>query len=47
MMAHHFGMFAFNTVDPALIDEAARAAAPAVKVLKAETGARYRLRACA
>jgi L-ascorbate metabolism protein UlaG (beta-lactamase superfamily) len=47
MVAHHFGMFAFNTIDPALIDEAARAAAPAVKVLKAEVGARYRLRACA
>jgi L-ascorbate metabolism protein UlaG (beta-lactamase superfamily) len=46
MMAHHFGMFAFNTVDPALIDEATPAAAPTVKVLRAETGARYRLRAC-
>ena len=43
MVAHHFGMFAFNTIDPALIDEAARAAAPAVKVLRAETGARYSL----
>jgi L-ascorbate metabolism protein UlaG (beta-lactamase superfamily) len=47
MMAHHFGMFAFNTIDPALIDVAARAAAPSVKVLKAETGVCYRLRACA
>jgi L-ascorbate metabolism protein UlaG (beta-lactamase superfamily) len=45
MIAHHFGMFAFNTVDPALIDEAARVAAPAVKVLRAETGVRYRVRA--
>jgi hypothetical protein len=45
MIAHHFGMFAFNTVDPALIDEAAREASPAVKVLRAETGTRYRLRA--
>ena len=46
MIAHHFGMFAFNTIDPALIAEAARAAAPAVKVLGAERCARYRLRAC-
>jgi L-ascorbate metabolism protein UlaG (beta-lactamase superfamily) len=47
MIAHHFGMFAFNTVDPTLIDEAAREASPEVKVLRAETGIRYRLRACA
>jgi L-ascorbate metabolism protein UlaG (beta-lactamase superfamily) len=47
MVAHHFGMFAFNTIDPALIDEAARAVAPAVKVLRAEAGTRYGLRASA
>jgi L-ascorbate metabolism protein UlaG (beta-lactamase superfamily) len=44
LMAHHFGMFAFNTIDPALIDEAAHDAPSAVTVLKAETGTRYRLR---
>ncbi|HEY0791648.1 MAG TPA: MBL fold metallo-hydrolase [Chthoniobacterales bacterium] len=44
MVAHHFGMFAFNTIDPRSIDEAARAAAPAVTVLKAEMGTRYCLR---
>ncbi len=44
MLAHHFGMFAFNTVDPALIDEAARAATPDVRVLKSETGIRYSFR---
>jgi L-ascorbate metabolism protein UlaG (beta-lactamase superfamily) len=44
MMAHHFGMFAFNSVDPALIDEAARATPPALQVIKAETGTQYRFR---
>lgn len=29
MVAHHFGMFAFNTIDPALIDEAGRRYRPA------------------
>jgi L-ascorbate metabolism protein UlaG (beta-lactamase superfamily) len=43
MIAHHFGMFAFNTVDPTLIDEAAREASPGVKVLRAEIGIQYRL----
>jgi L-ascorbate metabolism protein UlaG (beta-lactamase superfamily) len=43
MMAHHFGMFAFNTADPALIDKAAREAPPAVRVLRAEIGVRYNL----
>jgi L-ascorbate metabolism protein UlaG (beta-lactamase superfamily) len=28
LMAHHYGMFAFNTIDPTLIDEAAPAATP-------------------
>jgi L-ascorbate metabolism protein UlaG (beta-lactamase superfamily) len=47
MMAHHFGMFAFNTADPDLIDKAAREAPPGVRVLRAEMGVRYNLGACA
>jgi L-ascorbate metabolism protein UlaG (beta-lactamase superfamily) len=46
LMAHHYGMFAFNTIDPALIDEAARVAPPEITVLKAEIGVRYRLPVC-
>ena len=43
MVAHHFGMFAFNTIEESLIEEAARVAAPAVQVWKAQLGTRYRL----
>jgi L-ascorbate metabolism protein UlaG (beta-lactamase superfamily) len=43
LIPHHFGMFAFNTIDPVLVDKAAQMAKPAVRVFKAETGARYGL----
>jgi L-ascorbate metabolism protein UlaG (beta-lactamase superfamily) len=41
LIAHHFGMFAFNTIDPALIDQAGQATSSKLRVLKAETGIRY------
>jgi L-ascorbate metabolism protein UlaG (beta-lactamase superfamily) len=44
LMAHHYGMFAFNTIDPALVDVAARGAPLSVRVFRAETGCRYLLR---
>jgi len=37
LVAHHFGMFAFNTIDPALIDAAARKSHKPV-VLRPEIG---------
>ncbi len=43
LIAHHFGMFEFNTIDPGLITEAAQNANQTVKVLKAETGLCYGL----
>lgn len=45
LIAHHFGMFAFNTIDPALVAAAAQRTKPAVDVLTAETGVRYGLKA--
>ena len=42
MIAHHYGMFAFNTVDPARVDdEAAHATADPLRVLRALPGRRY------
>ena len=41
LIAHHFGMFAFNTVNPELIDQAAETAAPGLRVLRAQTGIGY------
>ena len=43
-IAHHFGMFAFNTIDPELIDQAAKATDDRLQLVKAETGVRYFLR---
>ena len=37
----HFGMFAFNTVNPELIDQAAETAAPGLRVLRARTSISY------
>jgi L-ascorbate metabolism protein UlaG (beta-lactamase superfamily) len=47
LIAHHFGMFAFNTIAPALVGEAARTVASAVTVVKAEVGVRYGLQVSA
>jgi L-ascorbate metabolism protein UlaG (beta-lactamase superfamily) len=41
LIAHHYGMFAFNNVDPELIDQAAETAAPGLRVLRARTGISY------
>jgi hypothetical protein len=41
LIAHHFGMFAFNTVNPQLIDQAAETAAPGLRVLRTQTGIGY------
>jgi L-ascorbate metabolism protein UlaG (beta-lactamase superfamily) len=41
MIAQHFGLFAFNTIRPELIDQAAIEVAQQLQVLKAETGTRY------
>jgi L-ascorbate metabolism protein UlaG (beta-lactamase superfamily) len=41
MMAQHFGMFAFNTIRPELIDQAALGASKELQILKAEVGTRY------
>jgi L-ascorbate metabolism protein UlaG (beta-lactamase superfamily) len=41
MIAQHFGLFAFNTIKPELIDQAANEVAKQLQVLKAETGTRY------
>jgi L-ascorbate metabolism protein UlaG (beta-lactamase superfamily) len=41
MIAHHFGMFAFNTVSPELIDQAGETAAPGLRILRAQTGIAY------
>ena len=42
MIAHHFGLFAFNTLDPALIDERAASPEPP-RVLRADVGCFYEL----
>lgn len=41
MIAQHFGMFAFNTINPELIDQAATGTAKELQILKAEVGTRY------
>jgi L-ascorbate metabolism protein UlaG (beta-lactamase superfamily) len=41
MIAHHFGMFAFNTVNHELIDQAANTAANGFRLLRAQTGIGY------
>lgn len=44
LIAHHFGMFAFNTIDPGLIDQAATDVQNQLQLLKAELGTRYFLK---
>jgi L-ascorbate metabolism protein UlaG (beta-lactamase superfamily) len=44
MIAHHFGMFAFNTIDPGLIDQAAVKMQNRLQLMKAELGTRYFLK---
>ena len=41
MIAQHFGLFAFNTIKPELIDQAAINVAKELQLLKAEAGTRY------
>ena len=41
MIAQHFGLFAFNTIKPELIDRAAINVAKELQLLKAEAGTRY------
>ena len=41
LIAHHFGMFAFNTVNPELIVQAAETAAPGLRVSRARTSISY------
>jgi L-ascorbate metabolism protein UlaG (beta-lactamase superfamily) len=41
MIAQHFGLFAFNTIKPELIDQAAIEVPPELQLLKAEAGSRY------
>src|ERR1700730_1601546 len=40
LIAHHYGMFAFNTIDPETIDQAARAEKE-IQVYRAEVNIRY------
>jgi L-ascorbate metabolism protein UlaG (beta-lactamase superfamily) len=44
LIAHHFGMFAFNAIDPGLIDQAATNAQNQLQLIKAELGTRYCLK---
>lgn len=44
MLAHHYGLFAFNTADPDAIDAFAATASP-LRMERARTGFEYRLRA--
>jgi L-ascorbate metabolism protein UlaG (beta-lactamase superfamily) len=44
LLAHHFGMFSFNTIDPKLIDQAAITTKNRLQLIKAELGTRYTLR---
>jgi L-ascorbate metabolism protein UlaG (beta-lactamase superfamily) len=44
VIAHHFGMFAFNTIDPGLIDQAAAATQNQLQLIKAELGTGYFLK---
>jgi hypothetical protein len=41
LIAHHFGMFGFNTLNPELIDQAAETAAPGLRILRGLTGIGY------
>jgi len=41
MIAQHFGLFAFNTIKPDLIDQAAIEVPQELQLLKAEAGSRY------
>jgi L-ascorbate metabolism protein UlaG (beta-lactamase superfamily) len=41
MIGQHFGMFAFNTIKPELIDQAALGVPKELQILKAEVGTRY------
>lgn len=43
MIAQHFGLFAFNTIEPELIDQAAQEVPKELQLLKAEVGTRYTL----
>ncbi|HZC34026.1 MAG TPA: MBL fold metallo-hydrolase [Chthoniobacterales bacterium] len=43
MIAQHFGLFAFNTIEPELIEQAARVVPKELQLLKAEVGTRYTL----
>ena len=43
LIAHHFGMFPFNTLDPNLIDQAATTTTNRLQLIKAELGTRYLL----
>ena len=44
LIAHHFGMFAFNTIDPKLIDQAATKMQNQLQLIKSELGTRYFLK---
>jgi L-ascorbate metabolism protein UlaG (beta-lactamase superfamily) len=44
LIAHHFGMFSFNTIDPKLIDQAAISTKNRLQLIKAELGTRYTLK---
>jgi L-ascorbate metabolism protein UlaG (beta-lactamase superfamily) len=44
LIAHHFGMFSFNTIDPKLIDQAATTTKNRLQLMKAELGTRYLLK---
>jgi L-ascorbate metabolism protein UlaG (beta-lactamase superfamily) len=41
LIAHHFGMFAFNTIDPKLIDQAATKMQNQLRLVKSELRTRY------
>jgi L-ascorbate metabolism protein UlaG (beta-lactamase superfamily) len=44
LIAHHFGMFAFNTIDPKLIDQSAVTTKNRLQIIKAELATRYILK---
>jgi L-ascorbate metabolism protein UlaG (beta-lactamase superfamily) len=44
VIAHHFGMFAFNTIEPRLIDQAASNTRDRLQLIRAELGTRYVLK---
>jgi L-ascorbate metabolism protein UlaG (beta-lactamase superfamily) len=41
LMAQHFGLFAFNTIDPELIEQASLKVSQQLQLLKPEVGTRY------